>query len=113
MFYDIEQELSGPPPEKSTEEGNIILTENEAEAGQTNIKQTSESVGDSEGDSQSSISQFAVVGPSEATEVTNSVNIQDMPEPVEDNATLDTIGDVEENKGETTDLSQDDTGTNK
>ena len=111
------------------EEANIILSENEAEAGQMDIKQTSESVGDGEGDYQSSIRQFAVVEPSETTEVTNPVttqdtegksgnlihdnNVMDTPEPVEDNATLDTNGDVKENKGETADLSQDDIGTNK
>eukprot|EP00261_Vitis_vinifera_P020187 XP_010650934.2 PREDICTED: uncharacterized protein LOC104879531 [Vitis vinifera] len=123
------EELSDLPPEKSMEEANIILSENEAEAGQMDIKQTSESVGDGEGDYQSSIRQFAVVEPSETTEVTNPVttqdtegksgnlihdnNVMDTPEPVEDNATLDTNGDVKENKGETADLSQDDIGTNK
>ena len=39
----------------------MILSENKAEAGQTNIKQTSESVRDNKGDSQSSIRQFVVL----------------------------------------------------
>ena len=55
----------------------MILRENKAEAGQTNIKQTSESIRDNKGDSQSSIKQFVVAEPSETTEITNSITIQD------------------------------------
>ena len=55
----------------------MILSTNKAEASQTNIKQTSESIRDNEDDSQSSIRQFAVAEPSETTEVANSITIQD------------------------------------
>ncbi|KAL6310938.1 hypothetical protein AAG906_024583 [Vitis piasezkii] len=64
-------------PSEKTLEVNIILSENKAEAGQINIKQTSESVRHGEDDSQSSVGKFAVVEPSDTIEVTNSVTIQD------------------------------------